>query len=1357
MIKIILSIFVFLYSSLNPIAVRAVTNVAEINGIQYETISDAIASAKEGETLNLLTDVTENVVLDKNIILDGGNKHTIFGLTTAKEGTIQNVTLKPNPEDGNGSLLSVGNTSKTKIVLENVTLHYSVTKRAGGSASTVSGNNADITINHSRFMNTPNNNGAVIDASEWSYGLYVNGQGNEGSIKFTNNEFNGAFRTMLANISGNFLIENCSFTNSVYTVINGPTSGAGSEATVLTTSLETNNHLVVRKNTFNNAGAIYLQTQIDFQNNKVIADGIMHYIQAKGSIGETIDFSQNTFETGDNHYVIIDVPNTKVRMPAGMKVIDYWVWYDTPSAIRPANNTDYLYMYNEDGNITYTPQSNVALEQFLNQNNGNKQVTNNDIVLIEKDLSLGNIEVGEDRIIQIKVEDKATLEVAGDVNLLGTLDIDGKGTFRIGEGANLSVKDTGTLNVDYQTGVENNGKIVNEGTVLIPDHIGGSGSIDGNGSINKYPTIDAKDITLAVGDTFEQFKDVTAADYEDGDITKDLEVIYNSVDTSKVGTYEVTYKVADQQGAVVTKTIKVTVYRGKSSIVIQPKSLDKVYDGKAMADPEVSKIGSSGTVTFEWYVKEGESWVELQNAPTEVGSYKVSVLLAEDENYEAASIEKEFKITPKKVIVSWPSNILIYTAKPQTITPTLQRVVHQDVVDVIWSEMESNTQTDVGEYTLEIMGLTNKNYELDKTTNKFNFKIQYLQTSENISLSGTKPKEYYTSDVVLSAPNGYKLLIDGQEIDQYLWNKEGKGLSIPYSLKQIATGYITGTLTQELNVDKTAPTINIELNNNPIRSLLNTLTGNRYFKDYVDVEITAYDEVSGVDKIYYRFANGDGLWTEYKQPLHVEAGFDGIVDIKAIDFAGNIIETNSDHIQVYQDATASDHQTFTRLSKNDLLTAIDVKGNEIDRILLDGKAIDEKAYTVFQGSKIVFTNEYLSQLPAGTYEFTVEYKSHSKDEMHKSNNSMIQLEVIKNQTTLTVNVTGKEYDGHPIHVTVQSNRENDYTFKYINLDTKEIYTTAPVNAGRYYVVVSMAENDDYEAGTSEEVSFEITKASNAWTEALTINGWIYGNPANKPSAASKFGDEVIYTYSDSENGLYTSKVPTNAGTYYVKATVEDTENYSGLETMKQFMISKADPIPDKIEGIVIGKGKKLDTIPLPEGFTWKDGTVIADELGTHSFKAIYTPKDTENYNVIEVDIELQVVPVPVQINSIPTILAEDVFLTVGDSFDVLKGVTAIDQEDGDITKKIEVIRNTVEPSKVGIYEVTYKVTDSQGASVTKTIKVTVEQESVILPDMPDGPATGDSTNIYLYVSLLVISGLILCVVAMKKNLKKIYK
>ena len=456
-------------------------NVAEINGTKYETLKAAVEKAKEGDTITLLSDVTEDVKFNKNITVDGAGKYTISGLSTVQAGTLTNLTLKPNDNNANGNLLTIGSGTETSINLENVTIHYSATKRSGGSAATVSG----IKINNCRFINTPNNNEVTIDAPEWSYGLFVNEQNDTGSITFTNNEFNGAFRTMLPNVSGNFLIENCRFINSVYSVKDGPTGGAGSEATTITTSSATNNQIVVKNNTFDNAGAIYLQTQANFTGNTIKNDKFEHYIQAKGGIGQPIDFTKNTFQLGTNNLVIIDVAVTPVLLPAGQPAVNYWIWADTPEDVRPADYSDYKYMYNKDGSITFMPQSNVALEQFFNQNKGNIQVDNHDTVLVEENLELGNITIDNSKNITFEIAEGSTLEITGTLDIQGKVTIKGEGKLIIPEQGNVNIDPDAALDVAPNAKFENNGKISNNGELTIPDTSTGSGTIEGTGTTEK--------------------------------------------------------------------------------------------------------------------------------------------------------------------------------------------------------------------------------------------------------------------------------------------------------------------------------------------------------------------------------------------------------------------------------------------------------------------------------------------------------------------------------------------------------------------------------------------------------------------------------------------------------------------------------------------------------------------------------------------------------------------------------------------------------------------------------------------------------------------------------------------------------
>ena len=66
-------------------------------------------------------------------------------------------------------------------------------------------------------------------------------------------------------------------------------------------------------------------------------------------------------------------------------------------------------------------------------------------------------------------------------------------------------------------------------------------------------------------------------------------------------------------------------------------------------------------------------------------------------------------------------------------------------------------------------------------------------------------------------------------------------------------------------------------------------------------------------------------------------------------------------------------------------------------------------------------------------------------------------------------------------------------------------------------------------------------------------------------------------------------------------------------------------------------------------------------------------------------------------------------INVGDKFDPMSGVKAIDKEDGDITDKVIQFAE-VDTSKTGTYEVKFLVRDSGGNEVTTIQKVVVKDK-----------------------------------------------
>ncbi|MDE5976895.1 MAG: DUF5011 domain-containing protein [Turicibacter sp.] len=99
------------------------------------------------------------------------------------------------------------------------------------------------------------------------------------------------------------------------------------------------------------------------------------------------------------------------------------------------------------------------------------------------------------------------------------------------------------------------------------------------------------------------------------------------------------------------------------------------------------------------------------------------------------------------------------------------------------------------------------------------------------------------------------------------------------------------------------------------------------------------------------------------------------------------------------------------------------------------------------------------------------------------------------------------------------------------------------------------------------------------------------------------------------------------------------------------------------------------------------------------------------YQVADKEGAVSTKTVPVRINAIPVIHAQDVTLKVGDSFNPLDYITVTDDEEIKLTAS-NVVSNNVDTSKVGVYQVTYRVEDSYWTSTTKTIQVHVIENSV---------------------------------------------
>lgn len=278
------------------------------------------------------------------------------------------------------------------------------------------------------------------------------------------------------------------------------------------------------------------------------------------------------------------------------------------------------------------------------------------------------------------------------------------------------------------------------------------------------------------------------------------------------------------------------------------------------------------------------------------------------------------------------------------------------------------------------------------------------------------------------------------------------------------------------------------------------------------------------------------------------------------------------------------------------------------------------------------------------------------------------------------------------------------------------------------------------------------QANNAWTQNLNITDWTYGTTANTPTAASKYGTPS-FTYSRQKEGPYTADVPQNAGTYYVKATVAETGEYKGLETVKEFHINKAEPTYTVPEGLTMTYGNRLESVELPEGFTWYDSTELSGPVSERTAYAIYTPEDTNNYNIAEM-VEITITVEPKNLSGMKlTGIDKNTDL---DKYVIKDGDNVLVKDtDYKISSKTEGDTVTVTVEFIGNYtgktQVSYSLKEAEGNATTSNDKTnaTANKDTT----KASSPKTGDNTFILTWIVLLTAAGATTISILKKRHTK----
>ena len=182
-----------------------------------------------------------------------------------------------------------------------------------------------------------------------------------------------------------------------------------------------------------------------------------------------------------------------------------------------------------------------------------------------------------------------------------------------------------------------------------------------------------------------------------------------------------------------------------------------------------------------------------------------------------------------------------------------------------------------------------------------------------------------------------------------------------------------------------------------------------------------------------------------------------------------------------------------------------------------------------------------------------------------------------------------------------------------NYDSAE----APKNAGTYTVTYSVPEdNPDYVGSVTYAFTIKKAQVTKEYPEKTTfeydgmIHGYDYGQ---------------IVGIQEITGTLMALKV----GDYSFTCSLVDKDNYEWNDgTIDDYTVNwsiiKATPNYEVPTGLTSVKGKVLSDVVLPYGFTWDTPNLVLN-AGKHTYKATYTPKDTNNYNVVnDIDIEVDV-------------------------------------------------------------------------------------------------------------------------------------
>ena len=264
------------------------------------------------------------------------------------------------------------------------------------------------------------------------------------------------------------------------------------------------------------------------------------------------------------------------------------------------------------------------------------------------------------------------------------------------------------------------------------------------------------------------------------------------------------------------------------------------------------------------------------------------------------------------------------------------------------------------------------------------------------------------------------------------------------------------------------------------------------------------------------------------------------------------------------------------------------------------------------------------------------------------------------------------------------------------------------NAGEY--IIEYYVKADYGYTDSAVFSVLSTIKKGNINPTLSLSNWIYNGEPSTPVLTGNSGNgEVIYEYKEvgADDSYYSTDVPTDVGTYTIRATIEETDNYFGGSATCDFSITQATPTDySKPTNLMASYGDKLSGVILPTNWSWKSPDDLVGDAGKREHVAIYN-SDDPNYKPIEDTLTVSVSTIGPTDYNIPTDLKGTYGQTLAD-IDLPSGWTWDEPK----TKLDKVGNNS--------YDAIYTVDDPNYHIAMEVLTVKVEQATPTGYDTPTG-------------------------------------